>query len=533
VSAPASPSDASSSDHGSFDHGSDVHDYGSGIHDFVIVGGGTAGCVLAARLTEDPATRVCLIEGGPTDQGNEAVLVLKHWVSLLGGPLDYDYGTVEQPRGNSFIRHSRARVLGGCSSHNTMISFLPLPSDLDEWAALGAEGWGAADFLPYAPRLQVNVVPVAEPDRNQVAVDFLSAASAALGVPILNDFNAAPFADGVGFFSLGYHPEDGRRSSSSVAYLHAVMGARPNLTVEFETRVMRVEFDQQRRATGVRTRRADGSTDRIRAQREVVLCAGSIDTPRLLLLSGVGPAEQLAEFGIDLVADVPGVGEHLIDHPESVIIWEAARPLPPQGVMDFDAGLFVRRDPSLTAPDLMFHFGTVPWTLNTGRLGYLAPEHGISMTPNIPKPHTSGRVYLTSPDPDEQPALDFRYFVDDGYDEGVLVDGMKIARRVAATDPLARWIGKEVAPGPDVTSDEDLSAYARSVAHTVYHPSGTCRMGSLSDPLVVVDPQLRVRNVTGLRIADGSIFPSMPTVNPVITTMMIGERAADLLRANR
>jgi choline dehydrogenase len=504
--------------------------YAARTYDYVIVGGGTAGCVLAARLTEDPDTRVCLIEGGPNDQGNDQVLLLKNWVSLLEGPLDYAYGTVEQPRGNSFITHSRARVLGGCSSHNTMISFFPLPSDLDEWAALGADGWDAASFLPYRERVQANVVPVAEKDRNQVASDFLTAAHRALGVPILDDFNATPFADGVGFFSLGYHPEDGRRSSSSVAYLHDVMGSRPNLTIEFETRALQVEFDEQRRATGVRMRHDDGSVATVRADREIVLCAGSIDTPRLLLLSGVGPAAQLAEFGIPLVADVPGVGEHLIDHPESVILWESTGPLPGQGVMDFDAGLFVRRDPSLSSPDLMFHFGTVPWTLNTGRLGYVAPEHGISMTPNIPKARTSGRLYLTSPDPDVQPALDFRYFVDDGYDEGVLVDGMKIARRIAATDPLARWIAREVAPGPDVVTDEDLSAYARSVAHTVYHPSGTCRMGSLSDPLVVVDPALRVRDVRGLRIVDGSIFPSMPTVNPVITTMMIGERAADLLR---
>jgi choline dehydrogenase-like flavoprotein len=505
-------------------------DYHSVTFDYVIVGGGTAGCVLAARLTEDPEVRVCVVEGGPSDEGNDDVLLLRNWVSLLEGPLDYAYGTVEQPRGNSFITHSRARVLGGCSSHNTMISFLPLPSDLDEWASAGAEGWDAATFLPYAKRVQANVVPVAEQDRNPVAVDFLHAASTALGVSILDDFNAQPFADGVGFFSVGYHPEDGRRSSSSVAYLHGVMGHRPNLTIEFETRVLRIEFDDARRATGVRMRREDGSTASIRAAREVVLCAGSVDTPRLLLLSGVGPAAQLAEFGIPLVADVPGVGEHLIDHPESVIMWESTGPLPQAGVMDFDAGLFVRRDPSLGSPDLMFHFGTVPWTLNTGRLGYFAPEHGISMTPNIPKPRTSGRLYLTSPDPDVQPALDFRYFVDDGYDEGVLVDGMKIARKVAATDPLARWIKREVAPGPHVVSDEDLSAYARSVAHTVYHPSGTCRMGSLSDPLVVVDPHLRVREVSNLRIVDGSVFPTMPTVNPVITTMMIGERAADLLK---
>src|SRR6195952_4516612 len=152
------------------------------IADYVIVGGGTAGCVLAARLTEDPEVRVCVVEGGPSDEGNDDVLLLKNWVSLLGGPLDYAYGTVEQPRGNSFIRHSRARVLGGCSSHNTMISFIPLPSDLDEWAALGADGWDATSFLPFAKRVQTNVVPVAEKDRNPVALDFLHAAHAALGV---------------------------------------------------------------------------------------------------------------------------------------------------------------------------------------------------------------------------------------------------------------------------------------------------------------------------------------------------------------
>jgi choline dehydrogenase len=498
-------------------------------YDFVIVGGGTAGCVLAARLTEDPDVRVCLIEDGPTDRGNDQVLLLKNWTALLGGELDYDYPTTTQPLGNSHIRHARARVLGGCSSHNTMISFNPLPGDLDEWAALGADGWGAAEFLPYAKRVQANIVPVAEQHRNPVAVDFLAAASAALGVPILEDFNAAPFTDGVGFFSLGYTPADGRRSSSSVAYLHEVFDARPNLSVTLKTRALRILVDADHRATGVRVRCPDGSTTQVDAGREVVLCAGSIDTPRLLLLSGIGPDAALTELGIDVVADVPGVGEHLIDHPESVIVWETTEELPPQHVMDFDAGLFVRRDPALASPDLMYHFGTVPWTLHTERLGFRTPEHGISMTPNIPKPRSAGRMYLTSADPDIKPALDFRYFADGGHDEGVLVDGIRHARRIAATEPLSRWIREEVAPGPEVQTDGELSAYARSVAHTVYHPSGTCRMGSLSDPLVVVDPELRVRGIRDLRIVDGSIFPTMPTVNPVITTMMIGERAAELL----
>ena len=246
--------------------------------------------------------------------------------------------------------------------------------------------------------------------------------------------------------------------------------------------------------------------------------------------SGIGPKEDLTELGIPVVHDLPGVGENLLDHPESVIVWETDGPIPENSAMDSDAGLFVRRDPGSRGPDLMFHFYQIPFTDNPERLGYEKPEHGVSMTPNIPKPRSRGRLYLTSADPEVKPALDFRYFTDeDDYDGRTLVDGIKLAREIARTEPLAHWLKREVCPGPEVTSDEDISEYARKVAHTVYHPAGTCKMGAADDETAVVDPELRLRGLQGLRIADASVFPTMTAVNPMIGVLMVGERAVDLI----
>lgn len=499
-------------------------------YDVVVVGGGTAGAVIAARLTEDPQRSVAVIEGGPTDVGNEKVLRLRRWQELLESELDYDYPTVEQPHGNSHIRHARARVLGGCSSHNTLISFRPLPRDWDEWAARGCAGWDAGSMAPYFSRLANHIQPVAQADRNPIARDFVSSAASALDVPEIADFEATPPAEGAGFFSVAYYPETGTRSSSSVAYLHPHLD-RPNLELLLETRAYRLELDRSGRVTGVHVRRADGTIQTVRARQEVVLCTGAIDTPRLLMLSGLGRAEDLRRLGIAAVADLPGVGENLLDHPESVIIWETHGPLPPNAVMDSDAGLFVRRDEGAPAPDLMFHFYQVPFTMHTERLGYPVPEHGVCMTPNVPKARSAGRMWLASTDPNAKPALDFRYFTDpEGHDERTVVDGLEIAREVAAASPLSDWLAREVAPGPSVQDRAALSAYGRSVAHTVYHPAGTCAMGSPDDPLAVVDPDLRVRGTSGLRIADASVFPTMPTANPMVGVLMVGERAADLLR---
>ncbi|OKK06059.1 oxidoreductase [Streptomyces sp. CB03234] len=501
-------------------------------YDYVIVGGGTAGSVLAHRLTEDPEVTVAVIEGGPSDVDRPDVLTLRRWMGLLGGDLDYDYPTTEQPRGNSHIRHSRARVLGGCSSHNTLISFKPLPSDWDEWQEAGADGWNAAAMDPYYDKLLNNIVPVDENDRNAIARDFVDAAQAALGVPRVEGFNKKPFHEGVGFFDLAYHPEDNKRSSASVAYLHPIMDTRPNLHLMLETWAYKLELDGTT-ATGVHVRTKDGTEQLITARREVLVCAGAVDTPRLLLHSGIGPRQDLEKLGIPVVHDLPGVGENLLDHPESVIVWETDGPIPENSAMDSDAGLFVRRDPESRGPDLMFHFYQIPFTDNPERLGYERPAHGVSMTPNIPKPRSRGRLYLTSADPEVKPALDFRYFTDeDDYDGRTLVDGIRIAREIAKAEPLAGWLKREVCPGPEITGDEELSEYARKAAHTVYHPAGTCRMGAVDDEQAVVGPDLRIRGLHGIRIADASVFPTMPAVNPMIGVLMVGEKAADLLRGD-
>jgi choline dehydrogenase-like flavoprotein len=258
-----------------------------------------------------------------------------------------------------------------------------------------------------------------------------------------------------------------------------------------------------------------------------------------MLLSGIGPKDQLDSLSIPLVHDLPGVGENLLDHPESIIMWELNAPIPPQTTMDSDAGIFLRREVfnargnDKNIADIMMHCYQIPFCLNTVRLGYEAPTNAFCMTPNIPRPRSRGRIYLTSSDPEVKPALDFRYFTDpEGYDAATIVAGLKAAREVANQAPFKNWILKEVAPGPEVQTDAELSEYGRRVAHTVYHPVGTTKMGDPKrDPMVVVDSSLKVVGLKRIRIADAGVFPSMTTINPMLTVLAIGERAAELIAA--
>lgn len=518
--------------------------------DYVIVGGGTAGCVLANRLTEDPNVSVAVIEGGPSDENEDRVLNLRRWLELLGSDLDYEYTTTEQPRGNSHILHSRARVLGGCSSHNTLISFLPFNADLDNWRDYyGCPGWDAAMLQPYSLRLKMNVVPIAPQHRNHVVRDWVDTCTAVTKAPVLEDMNAqiafrGGFDTGVGFFNIAYDPYNGYRSSASTAYMHPIMarGATPrkNLHLFLETWVRELEFDavDAQRVCGVRVVARDGSPRVIRARREVILAAGAFDTPRLMLLSGIGPKDELAAHGIPTRVHLPGVGENLGDHPESIIIWET-RGTPDATVMSSDAALFVRALPPDAepvphpGPDLMFHIYQVPFTENTAREGYPEPEHAICMTPNPMRSRGRGKLSLASGDPAAKPLINFRYFEDpDRYDERILVEGVKLARKIAEQEPFKQHLVREVAPGPACQTDEQISAYARSVAHTVYHPMGSCRMGTPGrDAGVVVDQaDLRVVGVRGLRVCDASVIPTVTSLNPMLTILMIAERGADLIR---
>ncbi|KAK5156808.1 hypothetical protein LTR04_005575 [Oleoguttula sp. CCFEE 6159] len=514
--------------------------------DFIIVGGGTAGCVIASRLSEYlPQRKVLLIEAGPSDFMDDRVLLLKDWLNLLGGELDFDYGTTEQPNGNSYIRHSRAKVLGGCSSHNTLISFRPFEYDCKVWEEKGCTGWSFKTFTRVLDNLRNTVQPVHERHRNQLCRDWVDSCSAAMKIPVIHDFNkeirsTGALKQGVGFFSVSYNPDDGRRSSASVAYIHPILRGeerRPNLTILTNAWVSKINVDGDR-VTGVDLTLQNGEKRVLKAKAETVLCAGAVDTPRLMLLSGLGPKEQLESLGIPVVRDIPGVGENLLDHPESIILWELNKPVPAnQTTMDSDAGIFLRREVKnavggdVDIADIMMHCYQIPFCLNTSRLGYDTPIDAFCMTPKIPRPRSRGRLYLTSANPSDKPALDFRYFTDaGGYDAATIVAGLRAARKCAEQQPFASWLKREVAPGPLLQTDEELSEYGRRVAHTVYHPAGTTKMGDVQrDASAVVDSDLRLRGLAGCRIADAGVFPDMPTINPMLTVLGIGERAAEML----
>jgi choline oxidase len=492
-------------------------------YDYIIVGGGTAGSVVAARLAENPAISVCLMEAGPTDDGNLEVLSLQNWPNLLGTDLDYDYRIEEQARGNSLIRHSRGRVLGGCSSHNSCIAFRAPHYDMNSWQHLDCEGWGASETELYFERVFEQVFIDKAPTINPLSLAFLEAAHQA-GFDLLTFNIDGELREGVGIFQL--NARNGLRQSSAQAYIHPLLPSARNLTVLTNTTANKIALDESNVAYAVET-----DTSIIEASREIVLCCGTFDTPKLLLLSGIGPRSHLDQMGIPLKVELAGVGENLLDHPEGVIIWEANLPVSDETTQFWEVGLFSKVFPASPLPDVMFHFGLVPFDWNTVPLGYPTARYGFSITPNVLRAKSEGVVRLRSRNPKDAPIIDFRYFTDpEGYDEAVLLAGMKLARSIANQPALQRWTKRELAPGSQVQDERELSHYTRCTANTVYHPAGTCRMGASDQPLTVVDPELRVKGAHHLRVADASIFPTMISVNPCITCMMIGEKCAGLLK---
>ncbi|WP_280433220.1 GMC family oxidoreductase [Nocardia brasiliensis] len=513
------------------------------VFDYVIAGGGTAGCVLAARLSADPDVSVCLLEAGPSDVGDRAILELDRWMHLLDSGYDWDYLVEPQERGNSFLRHARAKVLGGCSSHNSCIAFWPPAEGLDEWAALGAKGWSSAEVLPYVTRLENNDAPGPQHSRtgpvrlrdvppvDPCGLAVLEAA-AMVGLPTVQFNRGATVRNGAGWFQINA-AEDGTRMSTSHAYLHPVLDSRPNLVVRTDCWVSEILFDEARNATGVRYQRPDRTGyDSVSARREVVVTAGAIDTPKLLLLSGIGPAEHLREIGIPVRVDAPGVGANLDDHVEGLVFWEAARPMVDTSTQWWEIGLFATTDDTLRLPDVMMHYGSVPFDMNTLRHGYPTTDNGFCLTPNVTQGRSRGTVRLRTRDFRDRPKVDPRYFTDpDGHDERIMLAGIRLARRIAEQSPLRPWIARELAPGPEAATDDELLSYIHATHNTVYHPAATARMGAPEDPMAVLDPELRVKGVSRLRVVDASAMPKLPAVNPNITVMAMAEKCADLIRA--
>ncbi|KAK6366490.1 hypothetical protein LTS17_010575 [Exophiala oligosperma] len=516
--------------------------------DYIIVGGGTAGCIVASRLSGYlPQKRILLIEAGPSDLGERRALVLKDRLEMLGSELDFGYTAVEQPMGNSHHVHSRAKILGGCSSHNDMVSIRTPENDIRTWERLGCTGWSFETFNRLLDQLRLSTWHAAHPrDRNQMSKDWIRSAHRALGQPLVRDFNenvSAPgvLAEGVGWTPLSYNPDNGWRCGASVAYIHPILRGeqkREHLTILTNSWVSRVNL-QGSRAVSVDVTTRDGVKHTVHASAEIILCAGAIDTPRLLLLSGLGPRDHLESVKIPVVKHIPGVGENLQDHPGSVVVYDLHEPVSPNTATHSDVLAFLRHKPQNNlvgdddghVPDLLLHTWALDFCSDTTRLGYDRPKHPFCFLPVALRPKARGRLYLKSNDPAEKPALDFKFFEDkNGYDAQVIVAGIKAARKVAETEPFRKWIKREVAPGPNIASDEDLDKYARAVSHTIYHPACTTKMGDLDkDTLAVVDSRLKVRGIHNLRIADAGVFPTMISVNLMQTVCVVGERAAELI----
>jgi len=506
----------------------------AGTFDYVIAGGGTAGCALAARLSEDQDVTVCVLEAGPTDVGDDNILVLSEWMHLLDSGYDWDYPVEPQERGNSFMRHARAKVLGGCSSHNSCIAFLPPAECLEEWVTMGADGWSAAEVLPLTDRLKQTVLLRDVPPEDPCGTAVLEAA-AKVGMPTVGFNRGETVRNGAGWFQINA-AEDGTRMSSSHAYLHPILESRRNLEVRTGCWVSEILLDDAVSATGVRYLRPDlTGYDTVSARREVIVTAGAIDTPKLLMLSGIGPSVHLREMGIHVRVDSPGVGSNLDDHVEGLVFWEAAKPMVSTSTQWWEIGLFTTVDETPgkgpAQPDLMMHYGSVPFDMNTLRRGYPTTDNGFCLTPNVTQGRSRGTVRLRSPDFRDRPRVDPRYFTDpEGYDERIMLTGVRLARTIAEQAPLAPWVSRELAPGPDATTDDELLDYIHQCHNTVYHPAATARMGSATDPMAVLDPQLRVKGASRLRVVDASAMPKLPAVNPNITVMTMAEKCADLIR---
>jgi len=506
-------------------------------YDYIVAGGGTAGCVLAARLSQDRAARVLLLEAGSADR-TRAMTVPAAWPENLGSAADWADQTTSQAAAGP-VPYPRGRALGGSGAINAMAHVRGHRAGYDGWAADGADGWDFAALLPYFRRTEraagrdpalrgtdgpLPVGPAPAGGRHPVA-EALAAALTELGCPVTDDLSG-PRPEGVAWADLAI--SGGQRVSAADAYLRPVLH-RPNLMVQTGCLVTGLRL-RGGRCTGVRYARG-GQLAGAAASGEVILCAGAIGSAQLLLLSGIGPAGQLRTLGIDPVADLPGVGANLQDHPIILLSYAARAPLPASrynhGEMyaALRSGLTGPSGPDGGRPDLHLF----PILLPLAPAGCTPPDAGYALVAAVTQPASRGSVRLAGAAPQTRPLIDPGLLADDrDLDLDRLEAGLRLVRRAAAQPGLAGLARAEVWPGPDVRDPAGLRGYIRRGVGSYWHPAGTCRMGR--DPAAVVDPDLRVHGLAGLRVADASVMPTIPNAHPNATVLAIAERAADLIQ---
>jgi choline dehydrogenase len=522
--------------------------------DFIVVGAGSAGCTIAARLSEDPATRVLLLEAGGEDTNRWIHIPLGFGKTFADPSVNWCFETEpDAGAANRKVFWPRGKVLGGSSSINGMVYIRGQAEDFDHWRQLGNTGWSFDDVLPYFRRAEHQVrggdsfhgsggpLCVSDVERHPIAEAFIDSAMA-LGFERNDDFNGAQ-QDGVGYHQTT--TRNGKRCSTAVGYLNPARH-RANLQIVTHAHSEKIVVEG-RRAVAVQYRQG-GELKTARARREIVLCGGAIGSPQLLLLSGIGPAAHLAQHGIAVVQDLPGVGQNLQDHYSAAIKLKSKLPVTvndvmlsnvkklkvgmqyyifktgPLAMISSPAALFAKTRPELATPDIKCSIS--PFSADRPQDG-LHKFSGFTMIAYQLRPESRGEIRLKTANPADPPAMIPNYLTDP-VDQQTIVDGLKLCRRILGHPSLARFIAEELQPGPAVASDIQLLDYARQRGGTVYHPTSTCKMGV--DAMAVVDPELKVIGIEGLRVADASVMPTVISGNTNAATIMIGEKLADIVR---